>query len=126
MEKLYLSKIEWLTEWFMQLFFDPMYFLQPEVVNSSNSSINQKMDPLNSIQNKVLLVEKQVGRFQKLWNVNNPVEMINSFLIRTSIRIKEFASEGRKLFTKALIKAKSTLNKIQSAFDIIWYGLSFQ
>lgn len=126
MEKFYLSKIEWLTEWFMQLFFDPMYFFQPEKVHSSDTANNVKRDTVNSIHNQIWLVEKKIMQYKKLWNANDPVRKINGFFMGISIRIMENLSDAKKWSIRALFNAKSTLNNIQSAFDILWYGLSFQ
>ncbi|MBS2097513.1 hypothetical protein [Carboxylicivirga linearis] len=125
MEQFILSRIEWLTEWFMQLFFDPMYFYQPEVVPA-------KSEITESVTDNLLYKQRRSFSFRRLKS------LLLDIIDILKVRIKRFPDVllvWKMDFSKLVSwlkhsaytveeKIKSTLNKVQSAIDIFWNEIS--
>nr|WP_319398280.1 hypothetical protein [uncultured Carboxylicivirga sp.] len=123
MEQFFLSKIEWLTEWFMQLFFDPMYFSHNE--KSQKGSTKSEETKVHVISESITEYATQV--------IKKPLSVIRRKKMNIPSRISDlkpiispYMSWIDTMHKEVCIKAKNTLNKIQSAFTILWYQLSFQ
>nr|WP_321452030.1 hypothetical protein [uncultured Carboxylicivirga sp.] len=123
MEQFFLSKIEWLTEWFMQLFFDPMYFSHNE--KSHNGLKKSKEIKVHVISESITEYATQL--------IKKPLNTIRRKKMNIPYRISDlkpsispYMSWIDPMHEEVCIKAKNTLNKIQSAFTILWYQLSFQ
>jgi len=125
MERFILSKIEWLTEWFMQLFFDPMYFYQPEVIHT-DSEIS------GSVKAKLLNRQRSSFSFRRLYSLF--LDVIDFYKVRirrfsdvlfiSKIHVRKKASWLNVSVSTVVEKIKSTLNKVQSAVNILRNELS--
>ena len=125
MEQFILSKIEWLTEWFMQLFFDPMYFYQPEVIHS-NSDITE------SVTDNLIYKRGSSFSFRRKYDLFLDVTYFPELRVKQFLKMLLFWKKQTSKMVSWLNnsaysvedKIKSTLNKVQSAIDILWKELS--
>lgn len=125
MEQFILSRIEWLTEWFMQLFFDPMYFYQPEVVHT-------KSEITESVANNLGYKQRSSFSYRKLNSllmdiIDIPKDRIKQFSDMLIVWKEGFSKVVSWLKHSAYIveaQIKSTLKNVQSAIDIFWNEIS--
>lgn len=135
MEQIILSKIEWLAEWFMQLFFDPVYYCNPEGVTVSlQNKVDKKL-----VKSPVIGLKKECsGKLFRMFNL----EQSSSESIKQQVRValskllfifltfvKRFTAKTQKETLKvkhSVVAKKSTLNRIQDAFNKLQVDLRFK
>lgn len=129
MEKLLLSKLEVLAEWFMLLFFDPMYFQGKVAAIVIESATNEETSSQTVFSTIKKTIKKRVIEIPGKLNVNfiEKRERI-SYLIFKRYKTTYFNTkiDQKKTFLWTERIKESTLNWIQSALPIMRLNVVFE
>jgi len=128
MEVMLLSKMEWLAEWFMHLFFDPIYECQTEGIRVYDhyTEVNHiQQDPVSIPSQEFLKKTRKPFEMavRHLWIIGRSIKRINC---HKRFFLSKPWNEVKWHFNQALEKTKGTLNDVQSALYHLKLDLSFQ
>lgn len=103
----YQTLIEAIAEWFMQLFFDPMYHFVPNKQDNKKRGCDKKVGLIKSLVDKIKRnTEKWYAMFLKFKSnsntINNPINHLYSIIIQEYQSIKKL-NNGWFLATNKIV-----------------------